>query len=114
MSTSVSRILNILIVIDIFYKEHAIIVMIMLCIFILGDRCTIRRHRKPWVQDTERRQTKQKTIQTDKTKKTIEHKYIRNSSILFNYSILCMIWYMFLLPGRLVILLYYWNTFIEF
>jgi hypothetical protein len=25
-------------VIDIFYKEHAIIVMIMLCMFILGDR----------------------------------------------------------------------------
>ena len=30
--------INILIVIDIFYKEHAIIVMIMLCMFILGDR----------------------------------------------------------------------------
>ena len=30
--------INILIVIDIFYKEHAIIVMIMLYMFILGDR----------------------------------------------------------------------------
>ena len=32
--------MNILIVIDIFYKEHAtaIIVMIMQCMFILGDR----------------------------------------------------------------------------
>ena len=30
--------MNILIVIDMFYKEHAIIiVMIMLCMFILGD-----------------------------------------------------------------------------
>jgi len=30
--------INILIVIDIFYKEHAIIVMIILCMFILEDR----------------------------------------------------------------------------
>jgi hypothetical protein len=31
-------IINILIAIDIFYKEHVIIVMIMLGMFILGDR----------------------------------------------------------------------------